>query len=53
MRLCVWIQNPKRHHDIRSEINCEIVRKFRENQIEIPFPQRDVHIKNQLSRSNT
>lgn len=45
MILCVWIINPKRHHEIRSEINCEIVRKFRENNIEIPFPQRDVHMK--------
>lgn len=52
MKVCVWINNPKKHHEIRSEINCEIVRKFRENQIEIPFPQRDIHFKNQLSLSN-
>jgi len=52
LKLCVWIKNPKRHHEIRSEINCEIVRQFRKNHIEIPFPQRDVHFKNQLSLSN-
>lgn len=28
-----------------SDINYEIVRRFRENGIEMPFPQRDVHIK--------
>lgn len=46
MLLRVWIRNPKGHHIIRSEINCEIVRKFRENGIEIPFPQQDLHVKN-------
>lgn len=45
MVLRVWILNPKGHHLFRSEINCEIVRKFRENNIEIPFPQRDLHLK--------
>ena len=32
--------------NVRSEINFEIDRLFREHGIEIPFPQRDVHIKN-------
>ena len=45
MLLRVWIRNPKGHHIIRSEINCEIVRKFRENGIEIPFPQQDLYVK--------
>lgn len=44
MVLQVWIKNPRGHHLIKSDLNCEIVRKFRENQIEIPFPQQDVHI---------
>lgn len=30
---------------LRSSINYEIVKRFRENGIEIPFPQRDVYIK--------
>lgn len=46
MELQVWIGNPQGHHIVRSEINCEIVRKFREHNIEIPFPQRDVYVKN-------
>lgn len=41
----VWILDPRGHHVVRSEINCEIVRKFRENNIEIPFPQRDLHLR--------
>lgn len=45
MDLRVWIPDPKYHHIIRSEINCAIVRKFRENNVEIPFPQRDLHLR--------
>lgn len=48
MRLRVWIANPKRHLLTRSAINCAIVRKFRENDIEIPFPQRDLHVRSPL-----
>ena len=48
MRLRVWIANPKRHPVIRSAINCAIVTKFRENNIEIPFPQRDLHVRSPL-----
>jgi len=31
---------------LKSNLYFEILRKFRENNIEIPFPQRDLHIKN-------
>jgi small-conductance mechanosensitive channel len=48
MRLRLWIDNPQGHHQIRSEINCAIVRKFREKGIEIPFPQRDLHVRSPL-----
>lgn len=33
----------------RSNINYEIVRRFRENGIEMPYPQRDIHIKNDVT----
>jgi small-conductance mechanosensitive channel len=49
MRLRAWIDNPKGHHTIRSDIHCAIVRKFREKGIEIPFPQRDLHVRSPLS----
>ena len=48
MRLRIWIAHPKRHPYVRSDINCAIVRKFRENGVEIPFPQRDFHIRSPL-----
>jgi small-conductance mechanosensitive channel len=48
MKLRIWIDNPKRHPAVRSDINCAIVRKFRENGVEIPFPQRDFHLRSPL-----
>jgi len=48
LRLRVWLNDPKRHQRVRSDINCAIVRKFRERGIEIPFPQRDLHIRSPL-----
>ena len=44
MELRVWINNAKSHPSVRSELNMAIVRKFREHNVEIPFPQRDLHI---------
>ena len=48
MRLRLWIVNPHGHHQTRSDINCAIVRKFRDKGIEIPFPQRDLHVRSPL-----
>ncbi len=46
--LRVWIDNPQEIRDVRSDLNFAIVRKFRENGIEIPFPQRDLHLRSPL-----
>ncbi len=46
MKLRVWINDPKRHYNVLSDLNSDIVRKFRNYNIEIPFPQRDLHILN-------
>jgi len=48
MDLRVWINHPKRHHIIKSELNIAIVKKFKEYGIEIPFPQRDLHLRSPL-----
>ncbi len=49
MSLRCWISDPKRHREVRSEINCALVRKFRANGIEIPFPQRDLHLRSAIA----
>jgi small-conductance mechanosensitive channel len=45
-KLFVWIDNPIYEFKIKSDLNFMILSKFRKNNIEIPFPQRDVHIIN-------
>ncbi|GAB4342253.1 MAG: mechanosensitive ion channel [Candidatus Abyssubacteria bacterium] len=48
MQLRCWIADPKIHWEMRSELNCAIVRKFRRNKVEIPFPQRDLHLRSAI-----
>jgi small-conductance mechanosensitive channel len=48
MRLRVWLEHPRRHLQVRSELNCAIVQKFQQNGVEIPFPQRDLHVRSPL-----
>jgi small-conductance mechanosensitive channel len=48
MVLSVWIADPSKYYLARSDLNCAIVRKFRQCGIEIPFPQRDVHMRTPL-----
>lgn len=48
MRLRCWVSNPKGRPIIHSELNCAIVRKFRDNGVEIPFPQRDLHVRSSV-----
>jgi len=48
MRLRVWIPGPKKYYYIKSDLNCAIVKKFKEYKIEIPFPQRDLHVRSSV-----
>jgi small-conductance mechanosensitive channel len=43
--LLVWILEPKGRPDIISELNKGIDEIFRKNEITIPFPQRDLHVR--------
>ncbi|MCA9471699.1 MAG: mechanosensitive ion channel [Nitrospirales bacterium] len=45
MRLLVWLDSPKDRAQVISDVNCAIVEKFREYHVEIPFPQRDIHVR--------
>lgn len=49
MQLRAWIGNVKDHPHVRNELNKAIVRKFREYDVEIPFPQRDLHVRSSIS----
>jgi len=53
IRLRIWLEHPRRHPQVRSEINCAIVQKFQQNGVEIPFPQRDLHLRSPLPLPTT
>lgn len=50
--LRVWISTPRFRPQVKSEINYTIDKLFRENDVEIPFPQRDVHLKNETGATD-
>jgi small-conductance mechanosensitive channel len=46
LELRLWISDPENGiSNVRSEVRLNIWQKFKDHGIEIPFPQRDVHIK--------
>ncbi|HEV2799591.1 MAG TPA: mechanosensitive ion channel domain-containing protein [Pyrinomonadaceae bacterium] len=49
-RLLVWTDRPRRHPQIKSDINYRIWRLFKEANIEIPFPQRDLNLRSAALR---
>jgi len=44
-RLLVWTNQPRRHVQIRSDINYRIARLFRERSIKIPYPTQEFLLK--------
>lgn len=48
MQLRAWIANVKQYPRIRNELNQAIVRSFKKYEIEIPFPQRDLHVRSSV-----
>jgi small-conductance mechanosensitive channel len=40
-----WIGNPADRGRVQHELNCGIYKAFIEERIEIPFPQRDLHVR--------
>jgi small-conductance mechanosensitive channel len=55
MQLRSWIPDVKHYPRIRNELNQAIVRIFRKYEVQIPFPQRDLHVRSsvQLPVDNT
>lgn len=45
LQIRLWINEPRDHALISSNVNFAIERTFRKHGIEIPFPQRDLHIR--------
>ncbi|MEN8153295.1 MAG: mechanosensitive ion channel family protein [Acidobacteriota bacterium] len=45
-QLLCWIDKPGIRGMVRDELNTAIYKEFNKNNIEIPFPQRDVHMIN-------
>jgi len=48
MRLWAWVDSPQGRRRVKSDIHCAIIKKFRSHQVEIPFPQRDLHVRTPL-----
>lgn len=48
MQLRVWVPNVKERYVLRNELHQAIVYKFAELNIEIPFPQRDLHVRSSV-----
>ncbi len=43
--LLIWISDPSRQLPIKSDLYFDIEAMFREQQVEIPFPQRDLNVR--------
>ena len=44
-RLLIWTNQPRRHVQIRSDINFRIAELFRERSIKIPYPTQEFLLK--------
>ena len=40
-----WIADPANRGRVKHELNCAVYKAFNEHGIEIPFPQRDLHVR--------
>src|SRR5215207_9427822 len=49
-RLLAWSDKPRRHLVVKSVLRYNIHRLFKEEGIEMPFPQRDLHIRTGVNR---
>lgn len=45
LELLCWIKHPADRGLVVHRLNYQLIKRFREEQIEIPFPQRDLHVR--------
>ena len=50
--LLCWIERPVDRGRLHHELNCSVYKSFIENDISIPFPQRDLHVRSWTSEGN-
>jgi small-conductance mechanosensitive channel len=46
----VWIADPRRQQDVASDLNYRLEAALRRHGVEIPFPQRDLHLRDPALR---
>ena len=47
-----WIARPADRGRVTHELNCAIYKALNKNNIEIPFPQRDLHVRTMPETKN-
>jgi small-conductance mechanosensitive channel len=52
VELLCWIKRPADRGVVIHRLNHQIIKRFRQEQIQIPFPQRDLHVKESLPDIN-
>jgi len=50
--LLAWIAQPVDRGRVTHELNCAVYNAFKENNIAIPFPQRDLHVRTMPTRES-
>jgi small-conductance mechanosensitive channel len=45
VELLCWVKHPAQRGAVIHQLILQIIKRFREEQIEIPFPQRDLHVR--------
>ena len=50
-QLLCWIERPVDRGRVNHELNCSVYKAFADNDIEIPFPQRDLHVRTMPGRA--
>jgi small-conductance mechanosensitive channel len=48
LELLCWIKRPAERGVVTHNLNYQLIKRFRKEQIEIPFPQRDLHVKGSI-----